>query len=74
MEHNPNVWNTASSVKPAHIGFYGKDITLELVQKAHKLKFKVYAFHVNGMELGAKMKEDRVDEIGTDFPKMFIGK
>ncbi|MCX6796975.1 MAG: glycerophosphodiester phosphodiesterase family protein, partial [Candidatus Doudnabacteria bacterium] len=46
-------------------------ITSQMANKAHKLGLKVYAWRVNNKKLADKMEVLGVDEIGTDYPKMF---
>ena len=46
--------------------------TKEVINKAHKLGKLVYAYHVNNKDAGNKLMDLGVDEIGTDFPRLFI--
>ncbi|MFA4819219.1 MAG: glycerophosphodiester phosphodiesterase family protein [Patescibacteria group bacterium] len=46
--------------------------TKEIINQAHKLGKSVYAYHVNDKDTGNKLIALGVDEIGTDFPKLFI--
>ncbi len=46
--------------------------TKEIIDKAHKLGKSVYAYHVNSKKVGNKLMALGVDEIGTDFPKLFL--
>lgn len=47
-------------------------VTREFVDKAHSFGKSVYAYRVNEKDLGEKLIEMGVDDIGTDFPKLFI--
>jgi len=52
-------------------GIYTELITEEFVSQAHSLGKIVQAYHVNSKELDDKLIAMGVDEIGTDFPKLF---
>ena len=43
-----------------------------IITKAHQWGVKIYAYHVNSARLGRKLIRSGIDEIGTDFPKLFI--
>ena len=47
-------------------------INKKIVDKAHRLGMKVYVFDVKSKEEGEKLINMGVDEIGTDFPKLFL--
>ena len=47
-------------------------LTKEFVDKAHSFGKSVYAYRVNEKELADKLIAMGVDDIGTDFPKLFI--
>jgi glycerophosphoryl diester phosphodiesterase len=43
----------------------------KMIAAAHALKIKVYAYHTNTKVLGENLIKWGVDDIGTDFPKIF---
>lgn len=47
-------------------------VTKEMIEKAHSLGKKVYAFHVPTKEIGEKLLEMGVDDLGTDYPELLI--
>lgn len=47
-------------------------VTEEMVKIAHAMCVKVYAYHTNNIESGFKMLNLSVDDIGTDFPNLFL--
>ncbi len=67
-----NIWNLINSVPLDFLAPFSGIITKDFVDKAHNLEKRVYAYHVNSKELGDKLIAMGVDEIGTDFPKLFI--
>ena len=71
-EYSEKIWQLAEEIPLDFIGPRGNIVTEELVNKAHKLGKSVYAYHVKEKELGEKLIALGVDEIGTDFPKLFI--
>lgn len=54
------------------VGLKGGVITVNDVVKAHDAGKKVYAYHVGSGALGKKLIRFGVDDIGTDFPKLFL--
>ena len=67
-----DIWNLINQIPLDFLAPFSEIITAEFVAKAHSLGRKVYAYHVNNKELGDKLIAIGVDEIGTDFPKLFI--
>lgn len=47
-------------------------VNKKIVNRAHKLGMKVYVFDVKNKKEGEKLINMGVDEIGTDFPKLFL--
>jgi glycerophosphoryl diester phosphodiesterase len=66
------IWNLMKSIPLDFFAPYSGLVTKEFVDKAHSFEKSVYAYRVNKKELGDKLNEMGVDDIGTDFPKLFI--
>ncbi|MEA3497311.1 MAG: glycerophosphodiester phosphodiesterase family protein, partial [Bacteroidota bacterium] len=66
------IWNLMESVPLDFFAPYSGLVTKEFVDKAHSLGKTVYAYQVNEKELGDRLAEMGVDDIGTDYPKLFI--
>ena len=66
------IWNLAESVPLDFFAPFSGLVTKEFVDKAHSFGKSVYAYRVNEKELGDKLIAMDVDDIGTDFPKLFI--
>ncbi|MBU2539536.1 hypothetical protein KJ786_00005, partial [Patescibacteria group bacterium] len=47
-------------------------VNKKIVDRAHKLGMKVFVFDVKTKKEGEKLIDMGVDEIGTDFPKLFL--
>ncbi len=47
-------------------------VTKEMVDLAHEYQVKIYAYHVNEQKMGKNLMHQGVDEIGTDYPKLFL--
>jgi glycerophosphoryl diester phosphodiesterase len=69
-----SIWNTLKQIPLDYICPRSNLVTKKLVKKAHELNLKVYAFRVNSLKTFKKMEKMGVDEIGTDYPKLFINK
>ena len=67
------IWDIAKSIPLEYIGLRSTLVTSEIVNKAHSLKIKVYAYHVHDLETGEQLKKMGVDDIGTPWPKLFVG-
>ena len=66
-----DIWHLAENIPLDILAPYAEIITEEFVKQAHSLGKTVYAYQVNNKELGDKLTVMGVDEIGTDFPKLF---
>jgi glycerophosphoryl diester phosphodiesterase len=66
------IWDLINSVPLDFLAPSSVLVTKEFVDKAHSLGKSVYAYRVNEKDLGDKLIEMGVDDIGTDFPKLFI--
>lgn len=72
-EDNKGLWDLAEIVPFDYICPKSSLVNEEMVKKAHDLGLKVHAYEVNRKKLADYLIELGVDEIGTDFPKLFIG-
>ncbi len=72
-EYSEEIWGLAEAIPLDIIGPRGNIVTDEIVNAARKLGKSVYAYHVNDKKIGDRLIALGVDEIGTDFPKLFIG-
>lgn len=70
--YSKKVWKIAEEIPADIIGPRCNIVTEELVRKAHALGKIVYAYHVNELDIGERLIALGVDEIGTDFPKLFL--
>jgi len=66
------IWNLIESVPLDFLAPFSGLVTKEFVDKAHSFGKSVYAYRVNEKELGDNLMTMGVDDIGTDFPKLFI--
>jgi len=66
------IWDLVDSVPLDFLAPYSELVTKEFVDKAHALGKSVYAYRVNDKELAEKLIAMGVDDIGTDFPRLFI--
>ncbi len=66
------IWELADGIPLDFFAPFSGLVTKEFVDKAHSFEKSVYAYRVNEKELGDKLIEMGVDDIGTDFPKLFI--
>lgn len=71
-EDNKRLWDLAETVPFDYICPKSSLVNQVMVNKAHDLGLKVYAYEVNKKKLADYLIELGVDEIGTDFPKLFI--
>lgn len=71
-EDSETIWESVEWIPVDIIGPRASIVTEELVKKAHSRGITVYAYHVNEKETGEALRALGVDEIGTDFPKLFI--
>lgn len=71
-EYSERIWQFVEKIPLDFIGLRENIVTDEIVNKAHKLGKSVYAYLVKDAETGKKLIGLGVDEIGTDYPKLFI--
>jgi len=71
-EYSDELWKIAGEIPVDSIGPKYTIATAELINRAHMLGKIVYAYHVNKKEVGEKLIALGIDEIGSDFPKLFI--
>jgi glycerophosphoryl diester phosphodiesterase len=71
-EQPDNLWSIVEKLNLYAIGTRANIITSSLVQEAHGRGLKVYTYRTNVKELGEKLIKMGVDELGTDFPKLFV--
>jgi glycerophosphoryl diester phosphodiesterase len=65
------IWKLAEEIPIDFIGPRKDIVTKGIVDRAHKMGKTVYAYHVNDENTGKDFLSLGVDEIGTDFPKLF---
>lgn len=66
------IWNLADEIPLDFLAPFAGLIDKEFIDKAHRLGKSIYAYRVNEKELGETLIAMGVDDIGTDFPKLFI--
>lgn len=66
-----NIFEVAHKIGLAYICPKAENIDEKMIMAAHALKIKVYAYHTNTEVLGENLIKWGVDDIGTDFPKIF---
>ena len=66
------IWELIDSVPLDFVAPFSGLVTKEFVDKAHSFGKSVYAYRVNEKKLGNKLISMGIDDIGTDFPKLFI--
>jgi glycerophosphoryl diester phosphodiesterase len=71
-EYSDGIWKLVEGIPLDFIGPQYSIVTARLVNKAHESGRVVYAYHVNEKDIGEKLIALGVDEIGSDFPKLFI--
>jgi glycerophosphoryl diester phosphodiesterase len=71
-EYSDELWEFVAEIPLDIIGPKYNIATAELINRAHLLSKIVYAYHVNKKDVGEKLIALCVDEIGSDFPKLFI--
>jgi glycerophosphoryl diester phosphodiesterase len=69
---NEKIWKLVEEIPLDFIGLWGNIVTKEIINKAHERGKPVYACPVNDKDTGSRLLSLGVDEIGTDFPKLFI--
>jgi glycerophosphoryl diester phosphodiesterase len=70
-EYSDELWKLADDISLDFVGPKFNIVTQELVTRAHELGKIVYAYHVNEKSIGEQLIALGVDEIGSDFPKLF---
>jgi glycerophosphoryl diester phosphodiesterase len=68
LEH---FWKVVEEVPLDYICPRSDSLNRKMVSEAHAKGLKVFAYNVNSREIFRKMAECRVDEIATDYPKLF---
>jgi glycerophosphoryl diester phosphodiesterase len=71
-ECTEEIWKLVEEIPLDFIGPRGDIVTGGIVDRAHKMGKTVYAYHVKDKNVGKELLSLGVDEIGTDFPKLFI--
>lgn len=71
-KYSESVWQLAKKIPLDFIGPKSNIVTRGMINKAHKLGKYIYTYNVKDKETGNKLIALGVDEIGTDFPKLFI--
>lgn len=66
------LWDMVTRIHLNYICPKADIVTEEMVKIAHAMRVKVYAYHTNNIESGFKMLNLSVDDIGTDFPNLFL--
>ena len=66
------IWNLADEIPLDFLAPFAGLVDKAFVDKAHRLGKSIYAYRVNEKELGETLIAMGVDDIGTDFPKLFI--
>ena len=67
-----NLWKLAKEIPLEYIGPRYTAVTKKLVESAHAHGLSVYVYHVNEKKVGDRLTAFGVDELGTDFPKLFL--
>jgi glycerophosphoryl diester phosphodiesterase len=67
------LWRLAEEISLDYICPRSDALSSRMVSGAHTRGLGVYAYGVNNREVFQKMVEYGVDEIGTDFPRLFKG-
>ena len=66
-----NIWNFVEEVPLDYICPRSDSLNRKMVSEAHAKGLKVFAYNVNSEDIFRKMAECGVDEICTDYPKLF---
>jgi glycerophosphoryl diester phosphodiesterase len=69
---NNDIWKLVKSINLEYICPQASKTTKEIVEKPHKHKLRVYTWHTNSKGLGKRLIKYGVDDIGTDFPEIFL--
>ncbi|MEJ2247804.1 MAG: glycerophosphodiester phosphodiesterase family protein [Acidobacteriota bacterium] len=68
LEH---IWKVVEEVPLDYICARSDSLNRKMVSEAHAKGLKVFAYNVNSKDIFRKMAECGVDEICTDYPKLF---
>lgn len=71
-QHSEEVWDLAKEIPLQYICPKENVVTQDIVSKAHEMGIIVYVFGVHDQFIGKKVIDLGVDEIGTNFPDLFI--
>jgi glycerophosphoryl diester phosphodiesterase len=66
------LWRLVKKIKADYVCPEHSLISKNFVKKLHKLNFKIHTYTVNDAKIGEKFKKFGVDQIATDFPKLFL--
>ncbi len=72
-ECSEEIWKLTEEIPVDFIGPRGDIVTKGIIDRAHKMGKTVYAYNVNDKNAGNELLSLGADEIGTYFPKLFIG-
>ncbi len=73
FENTPDLlWDMVTRIHLNYICPKANIVTKKMIGYAHALGFKVYAYHTNLYAQGENLIQWGVDDIGTDFPKLFL--
>ena len=70
-EESEAMWSQLEQNQLTYLCPKGEIITQTMVEQAHALQMKVYAYHVNDKALADQLLAWGVDDIGTDHPEWF---
>ncbi len=72
LGYGERAWGLAKSCKAEYLFLRGDVVDEEVVKKAHQSGLRIHAYHVDDKGLGEKLIRTGVDEIGTDYPDLFL--
>ncbi|OGE81307.1 MAG: hypothetical protein A2826_01985 [Candidatus Doudnabacteria bacterium RIFCSPHIGHO2_01_FULL_43_23] len=71
-EYSDDVWKLAEDLSLEFLGPKYSTVDQEVIDKSHSLGIKIYTWTVNEKKTGKKLETMGVDELVTDYPKVFI--
>ena len=71
-EYSDDVWKLAEDLSLEFLGPKYWIVDQEVIDKSHSLGIKIYTWTVNEKKTGKKLETMGVDELVTDYPKVFI--
>ena len=71
-EYSDDVWKLAEDLSLEFLGPKYSTVDQEVIDKSHSLGIKIYTWTVNDKKTGKKLETMGVDELATDYPKVFI--